>query len=355
MFFYAKKVPFVEDQNRIIIGVGHVTKIEPYREYDYKEEKKYRGIVWERNIHHSIRPDFEDGFILPYHQAIKFAEENPDIEFDPLELAVFPPKGKNGEFSFVTEHVSNDSAIDVMLSCAESLRKAIQLGINGPWEKSLRWINLQLGELWKMRGPYPGMGSALTALGFSLGNFIAREISNLRNDNEDPWILLEESFKDPEKYFSMSLIGEVKAMKDIWDVLSQEEMDLLKLISRFDLSVIQATNIFLSEAREQSGLYFENKDILENPYQIFEQTRHTIDPVSFLTIDHGVLPGHEIAIKFPLSDTSKIESELDWKRIRALIVEILQDATNVGHSLLPRNLIIEKIQGKGIRATMQVE
>ena len=66
------------------------------------------------------------------------------------------------------------------------------------------------------------------------------------------------------------------------------------------------------------------------------------DPVSFLTIDHGVLPGHEIAAKFPLHERSKIESELDWRRIRALIIEILEDATDDGHSLLPQNIIIEK-------------
>lgn len=341
-FFYAKKVPFVEDQNRIIIGVGRVTQIDPYREYDYKEEREYRGIIWERTIHHSIRPDFDDGFLLPYHQALKFAEENPDVKFDPLELAVYPPKGKVGEFSFVSEHVSSDSAIDVLLSCAESLKKAMKYGIEGPWEKSLRWINIQLGELWKMRGPYPGMGSALTALGLSLGNFIAWEIANQRSDNEDPWLILESAFKDPENYLSSNLAFEVKEMKDIWDVLQQDEKDLLKLISRFDLSPLQATMILLPEAREEFNLIFEDKDILENPYQIFEKTRHTVDPVSFLTIDHGLLPGHEIATKFPLPEVSKIESELDWRRISALIVEILEDASLLGHSLLPQNLIIEK-------------
>lgn len=343
-FFYAKKVPFVEDQSRIIIGVGRVAQIEPYREYDYGpcDGDCHRSIIWERTVHHSIRPDFEDGFILPYHQALKFAKENPDIDFDPLELAVFPPKGKIPEFSYVTEHVSNDSAIEVLLSCAESLKKAVDYGIKGPWEKSLRWINTQLDELWKMRGPYPGMGSALTALGFSLGNFIAWEIANQRKDDEDPWLILEESFKDPEKYFSPNLAGEIKDMIDIWNNLTLNEKDLLKLISRFDLSALQAKIIFLPEAREEFGLTFDDTEILKNPYQIFEQTRHTVDPVSFLTIDHGVLPGHEIATKFPLPDASAIESELDWRRIRALIIEILEEATHIGHSLLPQNLIIEK-------------
>jgi hypothetical protein len=348
-FFYAKKVPFVEDESRIIIGVGRIIQIDPYREYDYArvrsssvEDERHRGLIWERQTHHSIRPDFEDGFILPYHQALKFAEENPELDFDPQELAVFPPKGKIPEFSYVTEHVNNDSAIDVLLSCAESLKKAIEYGIKGPWEKSLRWIDMQLGELWKMRGPYPGMGSALTALGFSLGNFIAWEIANQRTENEDPWLLLEESFNNPDKYLSPNLAGEVKSMKDIWDILTPNEKDLLKLISRFDLSSLQAAMILLPEVREESGLLFEDKDILENPYQIFEQTLHTVDPVSFLTIDHGVLPGHEIATKFPLPDARAIESEMDWRRIRALIIEILEEATHLGHSLLPQNLIIEK-------------
>ena len=133
-------------------------------------------------------------------------------------------------------------------------------------------------------------------------------------------------------------------MEDIWNILNQDEKDLLKLLSRFDLSPFQAAIILLPEKREEFGLKFEDKDILENPYQIFEQTRHTIDPVSFLTIDHGVLPGHEIATKFPIPEASKIESELDWRRIRALIVGILEDATKVGHSLLPQNLIIEKVK-----------
>lgn len=339
-FFYAKKVPFVEDQSRIIIGAGRVTKIDPYREYDYKEEREYGGIIWERTVHHSIRPDFEDGFILPYHQAIKYAEEHPEKEIDPSEFAVFPPKGKIGEFSYVTEHVSNDSAIDVLLSCAESLNKAKDYKINGPWEKGLRWINTQLDELWRMRGPYPGMGSALTALGVSLGNFIAWEIGNQRTDDEDPWFILETAFGNPQKYFSPNLIGLVKELHEIWNSLKKDEKDLLKLLSRFDLSSEQAEIIFLGEEKEKNGLFFKNIDVLKNPYLIFEQTRHTIDPVSFLTIDHGVLPGHEIASKFPLPEDSKIESELDWRRIRALIVEILEDATYEGHSLLSIDLII---------------
>ena len=64
-FFYAKKVPFVEDQNRIIVGVGRVKEIGPDKEYDYSHDSYFRGLLWERPVKHSIRPDFEDD--LFYH------------------------------------------------------------------------------------------------------------------------------------------------------------------------------------------------------------------------------------------------------------------------------------------------
>ena len=339
-FFYAKKVPFVEDQNRIIIGVGKVDGVAPPKEYDYSEEKEYRGLIWERPISHTIRPGYEDGFILPYHEALKMKEENPDLDFDPYDLAVFAPKGKIQEFSYVSELVTNDSAIDVLLACAESLKKATKYGVKGPWENCIRWINIQLDEIWKMRGPCPGMGSVLTALGISLGNFIAWEMEEKRQESEDPWDLLEKVFENPKDYLSTILITELEEIKEMWEVSTNEEKDLMKLISRFDLSTFQAKIIIFPESSNNLGLEFKHSDILENPYLLFELTKHTEDPINFLTIDHGVLPDQITLDKYPLPDESKIGSAHDWRRIRALIVEILDDASSNGHALLPQEFII---------------
>jgi len=340
-FFYAKQVPFVEDQNRIIIGVGRVKGIDPEKEYDYSTDKKYRGLIWERAVHHSIRPEFHDGFLLPYHQALKMLEENPDLDFDPYELAVFAPKGKVPEFSYVSELVSNDSAIDVLLACAESLKKAINFQIRGPWEDCIRWINNQLDEIWKMRGPCPGLGSVLTALGISLGNFIAWEMEEKREEGQEPWNLLEKVFENPSKFLSSGLKADLEDFKEIWEVMSDEEKDLVKLVSRFDLNSFQAEIIIKPEIREKLGLKFSDNEILDNPYLISEISRHTEDPISFLTVDHGVLPDSSTLDKYPLPNKSKIDSKHDWRRIRALIVDILEDASLYGNSLLPQDLVIE--------------
>lgn len=166
-FFYAKQVPFVEDTggNRILIGVGRAQHAGPLQEYDYTTKdltKRLRSMLWERMIQHSIRPDFKDGFILPYHAAIAKAAD--DSEFDPAELAALAPADRMLEFSHASQLVSHDGAIASLLACAESLRKANGV-LPGPWNQCLQWIDARLGELWKARGPCPGLGAALSAFG----------------------------------------------------------------------------------------------------------------------------------------------------------------------------------------------
>jgi len=46
-------------------------KVGPLTEYDYagKPDGKIRPLIWERMVSHSIRPDVEDGFLLPHHDG----------------------------------------------------------------------------------------------------------------------------------------------------------------------------------------------------------------------------------------------------------------------------------------------
>lgn len=349
-FFYAKKVPFVEDYGRILIGVGRVKDVGPSREYEYKEgsEGKLRGMIWDRAISHSIRPDFEDGFLLPYHQALEFAEKHPEKGLDPKDLAVFAPEGRVDQFSYVSEHVSNDSAIEVLVDCKESITKAKEYGLKGPWEKILNWIDDRLNEVWKMRGPCPGLGSALNALGIGLGTFIAKELSDHINENENPWDILEEVFDNPNEFLSSYLASQIDTFQIVWEVLPEERKELLKLLSRFDINPDQAKMIFSEKEKKKNGFEFDDDEILENPYLIFEYTKHTKDPIRFITVDHGVFPDPIIRNEHPLPGTSKIKSGIDWRRVRALIVDILERATYEGHTLLPQFIVFDLIDSKKI-------
>jgi hypothetical protein len=172
-FFYAKQTPLCEDERRVIIGVGRVKHVGPLTEYRYNKTG-LRAFIWDRSIQHSIRPDFKDGFLLPYHAVIERCKE--DASLNPAEFAAFAPDDRRVEFSYASEHVTHDGAIAALLACKSAVEKSKAIA-KGPWGGVLKWIDLRLSELWKLRGPYPGLGSALTAFGVQHGCFLAHELS----------------------------------------------------------------------------------------------------------------------------------------------------------------------------------
>jgi ATP-dependent exoDNAse (exonuclease V) alpha subunit len=341
-FFYAKQVPFVEEFGRIIVGVGRVRKIGPAIEHAQARKGDLRSSVWDRSIEHSIRPDFKDGFILPYHAAIELADKNPD--FNPAEIAAFAPADRIAEFSYASEHVSHDGAIAGLLACAASLNKAKQY-LEGPWDRCLKWIDDRLGELWTMRGPCPGLGAALVAFGIELGTFVARELAAQVGDNEDPWPLVDKMFKDPKSVLPTQLVNQIgTTLRDTWKALKKDRRALLQLLSRFDITPEQASALYVREEREKKGIDCEDSQILKNPYQVYEMTRLTSLPVSLWTVDRGVFPVPVVRDKHPLPEPSALDSGTDQRRIRALTVEVLEKAANTGHTLLPQKDIVSKIR-----------
>ncbi|MFN8238584.1 MAG: hypothetical protein U0T77_10475 [Chitinophagales bacterium] len=161
VFFYAKQVPFVEASGRVLAGVGKINKIITSDAYE-GSNSRFGAAYWEHMILHSIRKDGKNGFLLPYHAAIEYQQETPG--FDVADLAVIVPNDKRFEFSYGTEHVSNDSAIRVLLDCIKSLEKAEELGIGENHQKSIQWIHNEIAQLEKLRGAYPGMGAAFMHL-----------------------------------------------------------------------------------------------------------------------------------------------------------------------------------------------
>jgi len=252
-FFYAKEVPFVETSGRVLIGVGRVKHVGDGTEYEYSAHGALRCMLWEHQIQHSIRPGFKDGFLLPYHEAVAYACENED--FDPAELAVVAPSDKIDEFSYATEHVSNDTAIRVLLDCVKSLEKAKELNLgNSDWEEQLKWLHERISELEIIRGPYPGLGSALTAFGIDRGHFAAREIVDSTKEDK-VWDTVDKMFNEPGKVLSESLANRISpTLQKRWQInkakSGSEKIELLQLLSRFDLTIEQAKNIFVAEERE---------------------------------------------------------------------------------------------------------
>lgn len=358
VFFYAKHVPFVEDANgrRIIIGVGRVLHVAPSDEYEYTTkdlDDKLRAMLWERVIQHSIRPDFKDGFLLPYHAAIEKAMDDPD--FDPACIAAFSPDDRIPEFSHASQLVTHDAAISALLACADSLQNAKGV-LPGDWDSNLRWIDQRLGELWSMRGPCPGLGAALSAFGVEQGHFVAHAIASDLDENADPWPIVDRVFENPKGRLPEPLARRIgKTLCEKWTALPAERRSLLKLISRFEISLDQAKLLYVKEERRAAGIDCSDADILANPYLLYELTRFTANPVSIWTIDRGVFPDDVIRDAHPLPEPSALDGGTDSRRVRALTLSTLEQAAANGNSLLPQDQVVLKIRGLTLRPPCEVD
>ncbi len=356
-FFYAKQVPFVEEAaGRILVGVGRVLSVGAVQEYYYTTknlEGKLRSILWERMVQHSIRPGFRDGFLLPYHQLINKAAEDPELDL--TEIAALSPADRILEFSHASQLVSHDGAIASLLACADSLRKVKGL-LPGPWDQCSQWIDARLGELWSARGPCPGLGSALSAFGLELGTFVALALAEKAGDNVDPWPLIGEMFADPRKYLPRSLadgIGETLSSK--WARLPDDRRALLKLVSRFEITAEQATALYVQEERAKAGIHIRDKDILRNPYLLYELTRLSANPVSVWTVDRGVFPIAAIREQHPLPAPTALDAGTDVRRVRAFTIKILEDAAGAGSTLVPQDQVVLSIRATTLQPRCAVD
>ena len=165
-FFYAKRTPLSEQSRRVIVGVGRVLSVGEATEYAYKENNRpLRCVLWERNVDHSVRPGFADGFLFPYQEALALAERE---GMDPEEFVAFAPDEHFDAYSYGSELLTHDGAVASLVACAATLHR-IRSRIEGPWDQALAWIDTQLNRLWKARGAFPGLGSALSAFGYEWG------------------------------------------------------------------------------------------------------------------------------------------------------------------------------------------
>lgn len=348
-FFYAKKTPLTEDPRRVIVGIGRVTGVGPATEYAYDgapPKGALRSMVWERNIAHSIRPEIGDGFLLPYEDLLALAAEDPDLDLVPLVLHA--PEEHWDAFSMGSEHVSHDQAVSVLLSAAAVVGRYEAL-LPGDWGTARRWIDGELNRLWRLRGAFPGLGSALSALGLQNGTLLAHAVGNLLHadggeDVRDPWPVVETVLNDPTLLPAdlQSSVGPASAK--LWKSLSTDRRALLKLLARFELSAEQVTRWWVQEERASANISLDDAAILANPYLCFEADRGRLDSIPLRIIDRGLFADPQVLAGVPVPQPSACSEAIDPRRGRALIVDALERAADDGHTLLPQDWVVQRVR-----------
>lgn len=341
---YAKQVPFVENVRRVVIGIGHVKKIVPAVEHRRQTEDGLRSMVWETMICHSIREDHKDGFVIPYQKMMEYAQTHP--EFDMASITVFAPEDAFDEFSYATEHVSYDAVIDVLQSCIKAFT-IINSCLDEDYSNVLDWLNRELAQVWEDRGAFPGLGSMLCTLEISQGIVIAKQIQENLQDGEDLWRKLDAVFDDPNLYLDSLLAKAVSPIvQETWKHMPQERKKLFRLLSRFSLSIDQALVLFHEDERSKKNIQCSDREMIENPYIIYEKTRLKQDSlyISVRKVDRAVFPVASVLERYPIPAPTALTSDNDKRRVRAVAVAVLEAEAQSGNTILPCNLMVDKIR-----------
>jgi hypothetical protein len=342
-FIYAKESPLSNDPRRILLGVGRtlsVGEVVPY----LQDGAGFGSVLWERVIRHSIRPSMEDGFLLPYHELLKLSAEQ---DLDPEVHAVFVPEEFGIQFSYASEHVSHDAALSLLLALDRAVERVSPL-VSGSWAVVRQWLSARIAEVWEARGPSPGLGTALTAFGIPEGVLLAFAVQSRVGENEDPWPLVDQWLGNPG--------GEPEAvarvsptMSKAWRAISEERRSLLRLLSRFDLTIDQATRLYQQTERAKAGIDLADADLLTNPYLIYEKDRFAVEPVAIGAVDRGVFPDDRVRHAHPLPDPSCVDDPVDPRRVRALVIDVLERAADSGDSVWSQSRVIQDIRDQPLQ------
>jgi hypothetical protein len=341
-FFYTKGGhPLEEAYSRLVVSVGRIDWISAVLKYDSKKPTQTYPL-WDRMFSHSIRPDGKQGFVLPYHDYLeKTGDSDEDARRRELikEIAVVPDANDVAAYSYAGEHAGPDIALATLTKCLQAVRRIRVHAISvGPWEAREDWLNEQIANSWADRGAFPGAGAALEAVGLRLGTALVLELlANGRlTSKDDPWPLLDAILRGKETPPHVAYIADIRSVASTWKGLSAERKTLLQLLSRFSLSVGQMKRWFEPSIRAKATRApVTDGAVLDNPYRIPELDLGDEElPVSITTVDRGLLPDSSVSQAHPIQGPAKIESSLDWRRVRAAIVSVLRTAADSGDTLL---------------------
>ena len=340
VFFYVNHGnPLKEEKSdRILIGIGRISKIGPQLYFGKKVGWQDDYPLWSRCITLNFP---EEGIRLPYQEYI-------DKGYDPSNIVCTIPTSARPYFSYVAEHVSDDIAVGIFERVIQSINVIIKENeVSEPygktWEYRLEWLNKVLGEVWRNRGRFPGIGSVLEYLGFKHGITYHRTVLSSKEANGKNIFDFVFSILEGERKAPKGQQDNFKRASKKWNELPEERRKLLKVLSHFELSPEQVKRICNPTKRKEAFIEASEGEIMENPYIISELDDGSKDSsaIDFETIDRGMIPSEDIGkVKGTLTSITKDDS----RRVRALLVEILKAASQEGDTFLSTDEAIKRVR-----------
>lgn len=347
VFFYARQTPLSDVAGRQIVAVAKLNTLGQVDEYPYEGGRaagRIRSMVWERPFQHSLRPDPAEeggwlgGVVLPYHRVLKHAETE---DINPSDFIAEVPADGTEQFLYGSEHVTHGTAITALQSVRNALERTKQAFSGGPWDRYIDWIDGELSSLWSMHGFAPGLGSALSCVGGKFnGTLFAHALAAELDDNTEPWPAVEAIFaeeREPPAGAPQIKLMQRRRFADLKEN-DPEGYELLKLLSRFELTREQAKGIF--EGDHLPSVF------LRNPYRLYELTRNSGVPIGLATVDRSLYPptSERPRPPYPASLQVDLDEPEDPLRLRAIVVDGLERAAAQGHTVLSLRHLVQELE-----------
>jgi hypothetical protein len=141
VFMYLKHSPLQEQRgDRLLVGAAQVTRVELPPLWGSDGPSAFESSMWETIVSHSLRPDQQAGVLLPYQRLVELMDGGIDIS----AALAWAPEGREVEFSYVTEHLSDDAALEALAVLQQSAQALPSLGLAVP-PAALDWLEAQMG------------------------------------------------------------------------------------------------------------------------------------------------------------------------------------------------------------------
>lgn len=188
---------------------------------------------------------------------------------------------------------------------------------------------------------------------------MAREIKAKVSDLSQYEAVVRQALGEPKQFFSKKIQGLLRfKTKNVQAILQLqgERKALYWLLARVALTEEQARVIYDDAQRQKAGLALTDKEILENPYILYEKTRNLLPEniIPLKVIDRAIYPPDIIYDTNPLEEPTALESCNDERRVRAYFISLLEQRALEGHTVYPVNFLINELNDMPIEPACEV-
>lgn len=325
VLMYLKHSPLQDETTRrLLVGAAMVDQQVAPRMWEQSGSQPFDSSMWETIVSHSLRPDQRRGILLPYQQLVDLMETGVDVR----AALAWAPEDADVEFSYVTDHVSDDTAIAALKSLQAAAEGMAALGLTVP-VSATSWVDQQVERLWQIRGPAPGLAAVLAYIGAEYPHHVVRRLVLEPDWAHDPWGVVERALMANDPLAKELASRLPPSVGHSWRGRAQDEQNALKILSAMDVGHEQVSCLMTGK----TTTVVSAEELVSNPYYAATCTYRSQHPIALTTVDQACFPATHVDWTNLIADLAGLDDPGDCRRLEALMVEVLERLAEQGDTI----------------------